>query len=74
MAGGVVPDLAAMPVERHELWDEIVLQGSMLELGMPKFDDILTPADSEAIRQYVIKRAHDRKQVQLQSEQTQQTQ
>ena len=65
MAGGVVPDLRAMPIERHEMWDEIVLQGSMLDLGMPKFDDILTPEDSEAIRQYVIKRAHDRKQAQM---------
>ena len=61
MAGGVVPDLRKVPAERHEMWHEVVMDGSMVDLGMPKFDSIFTKEDSDAIQQYVIKRAHDHK-------------
>jgi len=67
MAGGVLPDLRKIPVERHEMWDEVVLEGSMLDLGMPKFDELFSKEDSEAIRQYVIKRAHDNKKAQMET-------
>ena len=58
MAGGVLSDLRKIPAERHAMWHDVVLKGGRHELGMPKFEKILTRDDSEAIRQYVLKRAH----------------
>ena len=59
MAGGVLPDLRKLSAESHAAWDDYVLKNQVHELGMPKFDSLLSQEDSDAIHQYVIKRAHD---------------
>jgi mono/diheme cytochrome c family protein len=43
----------------HQIWNSIVLDGASARLGMPGFGKILTKDDVEAVRQYVLKRAHD---------------
>ncbi len=59
MAGGVLPDLRKLTPEKHAAWNDFVLRDQTHSLGMPQFQKILTPEQSEAIHQYVIKRAHD---------------
>ena len=59
ISSGVVPDLRLVGPKTHQIWNSIVLDGASARLGMPGFDKILTKDDVEAIRQYVLKRAHD---------------
>ena len=59
MSSGVISDLRKLSPESHAAWDDYVRGNQKHELGMPKFDKLLTEAQSEAIHQYVIKRAHD---------------
>ncbi|MGQ0530744.1 MAG: PQQ-dependent dehydrogenase, methanol/ethanol family [Panacagrimonas sp.] len=60
ISGSVLPDLRYMTPETHQLFTGI-LAGAYAGKGMPGVMDKLTPADVEAIHQYVIKRAHDLK-------------
>jgi len=60
VAGGVLPDLRWSPLNRSEqAWREVVIDGARKDRGMVSFAAVLSPADAEAIRAYVIKRAND---------------
>ena len=48
-------------MEKHAVWHDVVLVGVLAGRSMPGFKHLLSKADSEAIRQYVIKRALDTK-------------
>ncbi|HWE45369.1 MAG TPA: PQQ-dependent dehydrogenase, methanol/ethanol family [Caulobacteraceae bacterium] len=54
---GLVPDLLMMGPETHKAFDDIVLRGQRLPAGMGRFDDILSPADAQAIHAYLIDEA-----------------
>jgi quinohemoprotein ethanol dehydrogenase len=53
-AGSAVPDLRRMDVNAHAAFDDIVMRGALLAGGMPRWDDVLSPADAKAIHAYVI--------------------
>jgi quinohemoprotein ethanol dehydrogenase len=50
-------DLRRMSAPVHATFKEIVLRGQRLPLGMPRFDDILSEADADAIHAYLISNA-----------------
>jgi quinohemoprotein ethanol dehydrogenase len=50
-------DLRRMSRAVHASFGDIVLRGQRLPLGMPRFDDLLTPADADAIHAYLIDHA-----------------
>jgi hypothetical protein len=54
--GGTVPDLRYASRETHLQWNGIVIGGALSSRGMPAYE--LTTEDSEAIRTYVLSRAH----------------
>ncbi|MEC9362570.1 MAG: PQQ-dependent dehydrogenase, methanol/ethanol family [Pseudomonadota bacterium] len=58
VAGSVLPDLRYLTPARHESFDAI-LGGALAARGMPSFSATLSADDIDAVRQYVIKRAHD---------------
>jgi quinohemoprotein ethanol dehydrogenase len=43
----------------NDFWYEIVLNGAMKDAGMAPFKSVLDHEDAEAIRAYVIHRAHE---------------
>ena len=59
VGGGVIADLRYARPEVHEAWNEIVLGGIYRGRGMAPFDKQLTRDGAQAIRAYVIKRAHE---------------
>jgi len=59
VGSGVLPDLRYSNDAIHEIWDKIVLEGAFAVKGMVGFDGVISAEESEDIRQYVIKRAHD---------------
>jgi len=59
VGGGVIADLRHARPEVHEAWNDIVLEGSYRERGMAPFAGVLTREGAQAIRAYVIKRAHE---------------
>ncbi len=60
---GVLPDLRYSPVINDaKAMDVIVRQGSLQSSGMISFKDEVSAQDLEAIRAYVIHRAHEDKQ------------
>jgi quinohemoprotein ethanol dehydrogenase len=62
VSGGVVPDLRySATLGSTEAWKSIVLDGSLVNNGMVKFDGILKYDEMETIRAYVVQRAHDEK-------------
>ena len=55
---GAVPDLRrSAALQTEEAWREMVLGGQRIQLGMPSFDESLTPEGLEAIRAYVARQA-----------------
>lgn len=54
---GLVPDLRRTLPATQELFDEIVLRGSLSDGGMGRFDDVLDKTQSRAIRAYLIDQA-----------------
>lgn len=50
----VTPDLRKMSKETHEAFGDIVLRGRLAAFGMGRFDDLLNPADVDAIHDYLI--------------------
>ena len=48
------PDLRKLTPPVHEAFNDIVLKGTLASQGMEKFDDILSPADVNAIHAYLI--------------------
>lgn len=55
---GAFPDLRFADENTHQSWAAIVLSGARSTRGMPRFDDVLSPADAEAIRSFVVDQAH----------------
>jgi quinohemoprotein ethanol dehydrogenase len=54
MGRGNLPDLRRIEPGTHALFNTIVLGGAFAAKGMGRFDDVLSPADVEAIHAYVI--------------------
>jgi quinohemoprotein ethanol dehydrogenase len=50
----ITPDLRRMQPEVHAAWDAIVLKGQRVPLGMPRWDDLVSPAESAAIHAWLI--------------------
>ncbi|MEO0881349.1 MAG: PQQ-dependent dehydrogenase, methanol/ethanol family [Pseudomonadota bacterium] len=60
ISSGVLPDLRWSAVTADPvLWDRIVREGALAGNGMVAFSDRLSEADSEAVRAYVLSRAHE---------------
>ena len=60
VAGGVVPDLRWSQTNRSEqAWRDVVIDGSRKDRGMVSFAAVMSAAEAESIRAYVIKRAND---------------
>jgi quinohemoprotein ethanol dehydrogenase len=54
MGRGNLPDLRRIEPGTHALFGTIVLGGAFAAKGMGRFDDVLSPADVDAIHAYVI--------------------
>lgn len=54
MTGSAAPDLRRMTPATHALFDKIVLGGLLQPAGMPRWDDVLSEADAQAIHAYLI--------------------
>jgi quinohemoprotein ethanol dehydrogenase len=54
MGRGNLPDLRRIEPGTHALFSTIVLGGAFAAKGMGRFDDVLSPADVDAIHAYVI--------------------
>jgi quinohemoprotein ethanol dehydrogenase len=50
----ITPDLRRMSPETHGAFDDIVLRGQRVPLGMPRWDDLLKAEDSKAIHAWLI--------------------
>jgi PQQ-dependent dehydrogenase (methanol/ethanol family) len=62
---GTFPNLTVTPLlHTQEGFDQVVLQGARLAKGMGNFAKDLTPADSIAVREYLVSRANIVKQEQ----------
>jgi quinohemoprotein ethanol dehydrogenase len=53
----VTPDLRKLTPQAHAAFNAIVLHGVLAPAGMGRFDDVLTPADADAIHAYLIDQA-----------------
>jgi PQQ-dependent dehydrogenase (methanol/ethanol family) len=61
VSGGVLPDLRYSPFNlQRDAWKQVVINGALSSKGMVSFKKVLEDKDAEAIRSYVIKRAHDK--------------
>lgn len=59
ISSGVLPDLRWSSFSSDaDAWKSVVIDGSLNEMGMVSFADVLTPDDVEAIRAYVVTQAH----------------
>ncbi len=58
VSGGLTPDLRYSDAQLYSEWDAIVLGGSRSSSGMPPFAGVVTPEQSQAIKAYIIDRAH----------------
>jgi len=52
--GGVISDLRYMGVEKHAIFNDIVLGGVYRDMGMVSFTDVINETDAAAIQAYVI--------------------
>ena len=59
MNGGAIPNLAYSNESVFGFMKEIVLDGVLLELGMPNFSDRLTEEDVQLIKKYILHSARD---------------
>ncbi len=59
VSGGMLSDLRASQSIHGELWQTVVLDGAMTALGMVSYAAELNAEDVEAIRAYIIARAHE---------------
>ena len=53
----ILPDLRRMDPATHVIFDRIVENGAYVTKGMARFDDVLSPADTEALHAYLIDQA-----------------
>jgi quinohemoprotein ethanol dehydrogenase len=56
----ILPDLRRMQPATHAIFNGIVLGGVYGQKGMGRFDDVLSPADAEAVHAYLIDQAWQR--------------
>ncbi|WP_321390745.1 PQQ-dependent dehydrogenase, methanol/ethanol family [Emcibacter sp.] len=54
MARSISPDLRRLTPEKHEMFRDILLEGLLVGLGMPRWDDLLSEEDVGAIHAYLI--------------------
>jgi quinohemoprotein ethanol dehydrogenase len=56
---GVTPDLSRLRdgIDNLAVFQAIVLKGAFLARGMARFDDVLSPADTEALHAYLVDQA-----------------
>ncbi|MGB6355350.1 MAG: PQQ-dependent dehydrogenase, methanol/ethanol family [Steroidobacteraceae bacterium] len=54
---GILPDLRRLDPATHAIFEAIVLGGAYGPKGMGRFDDVLTPADAQALHAYLIDQA-----------------
>lgn len=54
---GIVPDLNYLGEAKHSIFDQIVRDGVFSSRGMPKFDDLLTKSETDAIQAFLIDRS-----------------
>ncbi|MEO1170657.1 MAG: c-type cytochrome, partial [Myxococcota bacterium] len=59
LSAGVLPDLRMLDKAKHANFENVVYEGIYAEKGMPAFKELLSKEDVEAVRQYIVKRAHD---------------
>ena len=64
---GLVPDLRGMSQATHEIFDAIVLEGVLAPAGMIGFKSVLSKQESEEIRSYLVRVAHDQKALDAES-------
>jgi len=50
----ITPDLRRMQPGTHQAFDDIVFGGLLSSQGMPRWDDVLTPADAHALHAWLI--------------------
>ncbi|KPF82131.1 PQQ-dependent dehydrogenase, methanol/ethanol family [Novosphingobium sp. AAP93] len=50
----ITPDLRRMQPGTHAMFREIVLEGALVPGGMPRWDDVLSSGDADAIHAYLI--------------------
>jgi len=50
----ITPDLRRMQPGTHEVFGQILLDGLLVPNGMPRWNDVLKPADVQAIHAYLI--------------------
>jgi quinohemoprotein ethanol dehydrogenase len=55
--GSGVPDLRYLSAAQHQLFSETVLGGLREGMGMPRFDDKLSPADVQHIQAWILEQA-----------------
>ena len=68
VSGLLVPDLRGSPyLHDQESWDTVVLEGIRASKGMPSAASVITPDESAAIRDYVIRQAWRGMEVQKQA-------
>ena len=53
-SGSALPDLKYLSAATHARWDLIVREGVYASVGMPRFDHVLSEADSRAVQAYVV--------------------
>ncbi len=60
VSGGVLPDLRFSAVlATEESWRAVVIYGALADRGMMSFADNLAAAEAEALRSYIVSRAHE---------------
>jgi quinohemoprotein ethanol dehydrogenase len=60
VSGGVLPDLRhSIAISERDIWESIILEGALTDAGMVGFSKELSFADADAIRAYVVSRAHE---------------
>jgi quinohemoprotein ethanol dehydrogenase len=50
----ITPDLRRMSPEVHKAFNDIVLNGALVQNGMPRWDDAMTEADANALHAWLI--------------------
>jgi PQQ-dependent dehydrogenase (methanol/ethanol family) len=61
ISGGMLTDLRASPTIHGDAWHTAVLEGPLASIGMVSYAAELDTEDSEAIRAYIVARAHESK-------------
>ncbi len=62
ISDGSVPDLRHLPQDWYDNFDQVVLEGTMEQAGMPRFDDVLDQRAAHALKAYIIERANEDKE------------